>query len=99
MPLTTCTTSLDGGVAHLEQLGAVFAHARGAVEAANQGIDDIARAVSEHSGNSGNIASHIDQIAAMAERNSQAVAEAHKATRSLVDLTGQLQTSISRFRV
>jgi methyl-accepting chemotaxis protein len=96
--LSACTKSLQTSVANLDQLQKVFDHAKDAVIAADRGIDDIAGGVREHSNNSNDIARHIEEIAAMAERNTTAVTQSNQSMRTLVELSEQLQSSVAHFR-
>lgn len=91
--------SLNATQEHVAQVSAVLASAGEAVSKSSAGVDDIAIAVGEQSQASNEIAKHVEKIAQMAEENHSAVDLAGQEIARLEKLAGELQESVSRFRI
>lgn len=70
-----------------------------AVERSNAGVDAIAQSVKEQTAASNEIAGHISHIANMAEENTATVQQTAQAAQHLETLSGELEMSISGFKV
>jgi methyl-accepting chemotaxis protein len=97
--------SIDDGLAHIATSRASVSSVQGIIAAANEsvaevgkGLDTIAVATSEQRQTAAAVAANIESIAAMAQRNSDAVGKTAAAARSLESLAADLQGAVGRFK-
>ncbi|MFZ6048758.1 methyl-accepting chemotaxis protein [Pseudomonas sp. CR3202] len=102
----TVGLSLESGhqslVSTLDYFGTlqlVVSTASEAVATTNREIDGIADAAKEQSRGSTDIATNVEEIARMCEQNAHVVVQAAGAAARLEQLAGNLEASVSRFRV
>ncbi|BAL26067.1 methyl-accepting chemotaxis protein [Azoarcus sp. KH32C] len=91
--------ALEKSHACVERVVSSLAQADDSVARANNGIDDIARAVTEQRAASQGIAQSVERIARMAEENHVAVRQSAEVAGSLESVASQLQSLVQRFRV
>jgi methyl-accepting chemotaxis protein len=82
----------------MEAVADVLSAASSSVNEVSRGMDDIAVATDEQRRTSGEVASNIESIAAMARENSSAVDHTAAAAQRLESLAGNLQAIVGRFR-
>lgn len=99
-------TALDGGRAsistsegHLSRLKDVVDLAGQTATQTDSGVNEIAGAVSEQSSASNDIARNVDNIARMAEQNSELLRETSTAAEQLHHHAQELNSAVSRFTV
>ena len=97
--------SIDDGLVHIatsrESVSAVesiLAAASGSVADVGKGLESIAEATSEQRIAAANVAGSIEQIAAMARQNSDAVDQTAAAASTLEALAANLQSAVGRFK-
>jgi methyl-accepting chemotaxis protein len=91
--------SLQTTQEHIELVSKVLAEASAAVTGSNKGIGDITTSIRQQSEASSDIARNVEKISQMSEENHAAIESISKQIRSLNELSSELQTSVSRFRV
>ena len=98
--------SIHRGLDHLASSRGAVGVVSGTIAAANesvvevgQGLDEIAEATEQQRAASAALATSIDNIAAMARENNESVEATANAARDMEELAGQLQQTVSRFRV
>ena len=98
--------SINQGLDHLASSRLAVSSVAEAINSANEsvvavgrGLDEIAEATEQQRGASAVVAQSIESIAAMARDNNESVESTARAARDLENLAGQLQQTVSRFRV
>jgi methyl-accepting chemotaxis protein len=97
---------MEGGVARVNE-GYELAHQAGdsisgiqaGAERVASAVDDIGTALDEQATAAQEIARGVERIASMSEENSASVRQTSSAAERLHDLAGELELSVSRFRV
>ena len=84
---------------HIDRVSGMLNQAGTSVGEASHGVNDIATAVREQSQVSTQVALHIEKIARMAEDNHTDIVQTRNDIHHLVELAGELETAIGRFRV
>ncbi len=92
------THSLHESQNYLESVAVVLSEAAGAVGRTSEGIGHITASVREENAANSDIARNVENIAEMAETNSNAVAEVSRAAHDLDRLAGSLRATVGRFR-
>lgn len=97
--ITSGLASLRVTLEHIDRVSGMLNQAGASVGEASHGVNDIATAVREQSQVSTQVAQHIEQIARMAEDNHAGIVQTRNDIHHLVELAGELETAIGRFRV
>ncbi|MCX7626991.1 MAG: methyl-accepting chemotaxis protein [Methylophilaceae bacterium] len=90
---------LESSEALTVQAAAALERTRDAAMHTNEGVDNITQRVREQNVASEEISRLVEQIAVMAEDNSNAIQHAAEAARHLVELAENLEATVSRFRI
>ena len=91
--------SLETGENMLSNVADLFGKVGQAVSEANDGVDNITRAVKEHTLGSSEISRHMERIAQMAEQNSHAIKNTSNHAQELENLAANLRGMVARFKV
>ena len=91
--------SLETGENMLGNVADLFGKVGQAVSEANDGVDNITRAVKEHTLGSSEISRHMERIAQMAEQNSHAIKNTSNHAQELENLAANLRGMVARFKV
>jgi len=91
--------SLQTTQEQVERVSGVLTEAGKSVEQSSHGVSDIAASINEQSLASSEIARNVEKIAQMSEENHAAVESNTHEIHRLEELSRDLQTAVSRFRV
>ncbi len=91
--------SLETGENMLGNVAELFGKVGQAVSQANDGVDNITRAVKEHTLGSSEISRHMERIAQMAEQNSHAIKNTSNHAQELEGLAASLRGMVVRFKI
>jgi methyl-accepting chemotaxis protein len=91
--------SLHASQQHMQTVDGVLAQAREAVNKVHEGVQDITSSTSEQKSTSNDIAHNVENIAAMASSNHEAIRQTETAIREMKELVASLKSSVERFKV